>query len=139
MIPKFSIKHILLAMVVLGIFFLFLSSAARGNRIAFGLSVATAAAIIPFIAYAAVHWFSFAIAFIPIPGFQAQSNQGVLPNPIESNSIATNSDGTQTNETIVSEVPSDVPHSLSNSIAATEIQSDLPPDNELGLEEEKQG
>lgn len=62
MIPKFSIRQLLWAMVGIGLFSLCMSSAARGNRIAFGISVAIFGSVIPLSVYALVHWASFAVA-----------------------------------------------------------------------------
>ncbi len=62
MIPKFSIRQLLWAMVAIGMLSLCMSSAARGNRVAFGISVALVGAVFPLTAYAIVHWASFGIA-----------------------------------------------------------------------------
>jgi len=62
MIPKFSIRQLLWGMVMIGLLSLCMSSAARGNRIAFGISVAVVGAIIPLLVYAVVHWASFVVA-----------------------------------------------------------------------------
>ena len=62
MIPKFSIRQLLWGMVAIGVLSLCMSSAARGSRVAFGISVAVVGAFIPLLVYAVVHWASFAIA-----------------------------------------------------------------------------
>lgn len=62
MIPKFSIRQLLWLMVAIGVFSLCMSSAARGNRVAFGISVAVIGSVVPLAVYAIVHWASFAIA-----------------------------------------------------------------------------
>ena len=62
MIPKFSIRQLLWTMVAIGLLSLCMSSAARGNRVAFGISVALIGSIIPLTVYAVVHWASFGIA-----------------------------------------------------------------------------
>ena len=49
-------------MVAIGLLSLCMSSAARGNRVSFGISVAVIGAVFPLTAYAIVHWASFAIA-----------------------------------------------------------------------------
>jgi len=62
MIPKFSIRHLLWVMVAIGLLSLCMSSAARGNHVAFGVSIAVFAAVFPLMAYAIIHWASFSIA-----------------------------------------------------------------------------
>jgi hypothetical protein len=64
MIPKFSIRQMLLLMIAIGIVAACMAGAARGNRIAFGLSVAIIGSILPFVVMAIVQWFSFAMALI---------------------------------------------------------------------------
>lgn len=86
MFPKFSIKQLLIGMAGFGVLFLFMASAFRGNRVAFGISVAIIGSFVPFLGYAAIHWLSFAVAQIQLPGFKPQ----VIPNaaplePIDNN------------------------------------------------------
>ena len=79
MIPRFSIKHMLCAMIALGMFSFLLANAWRGSHVSQGLSVAIAGAFIPFLAYAALHWLSFAVALIPIPGLRPKVVQNAIP------------------------------------------------------------
>jgi hypothetical protein len=64
MIPKFSIRQLLLMMIAVGVVSACMAGASRGNRIAFGLSVAIIGTILPFAVFSLVHWFSFALASI---------------------------------------------------------------------------
>ena len=62
MIPKFSIRQLLWLMVAIGLLSLCMSSAARGSRVAFGISVAVIGAVLPLMVYAVVQWLSFGVA-----------------------------------------------------------------------------
>ncbi len=67
MIPKFSIRQLLLAMIAIGMVSACMAGASRGNRVAFALSVAIFSTAIPFVAYAIVHWFAFGLALLKVP------------------------------------------------------------------------
>ena len=83
MIPKFSIRQLLWAMVAIGMLSLCMSSAARGSRVAFGISVAVVGSFIPLLAYAAVHWASFSIAnFMRMIGKRPAENTEKKPPAI---------------------------------------------------------
>ena len=62
MIPKYTIQQLLWAMVGLALLALCISSAARGNHIAYGVSVAIFASVVPLLVFAVVHWVAFSIA-----------------------------------------------------------------------------
>ncbi len=64
MIPKFSIRQMLLLMIAIGVIAACMAGAARGNKIAFGLSVAIVGSILPMLVMAVVHWFSLGIALL---------------------------------------------------------------------------
>ena len=66
MIPKFSIRQMLLMMIAIGVISACMAGASRGSSVAFGLSVAIVGTILPFAVYAVVHWFSFSVASIPV-------------------------------------------------------------------------
>ena len=65
MFPRFSIRHILWGMVGIALLSFCMSSAWRGNRISFGVSVAIIGSIIPLCAYLVVHWSAFVLASVP--------------------------------------------------------------------------
>ncbi len=77
MIPKFSIRQMLFAMVALGVLSACMAGASRGNRPLFALSVAIFSTVIPFLVYAAVHWFAFALAQLSASIFGSKA----LPEP----------------------------------------------------------
>ena len=80
MIPKFSIRQLLWGMVAIGLLSLCMSSAARGSRVAFGISVAVVGAFVPLLAYAVVHWASFAVAnFMRLIGRSPEKTDGKPP------------------------------------------------------------
>jgi hypothetical protein len=54
----------LMLMVAVGVIATCMAGAYRGNRIAFGLSVAIVGNILPLMVLAAVHWFAFGVAAI---------------------------------------------------------------------------
>lgn len=83
MIPKFSIRQLLLAMIVVGMISACMAGASRGYRVAFALSVAIFSTAIPFMAYAIVHWFAFGLAQLKLPKTDAAS----------SDALATSDDG----------------------------------------------
>ena len=64
MFPKFSIRQMLVVMIVIGVISACMAGASRGNRVAFGLSIAIIGSILPFAVFAVVHWFSFALASV---------------------------------------------------------------------------
>lgn len=66
MIPKFSIRQLLLMMIAVGVISACMAGASRGNRVAFGLSVAIIGTIVPLTVYALVHWVGFLLATIPV-------------------------------------------------------------------------
>ena len=75
MLPKFSIRQLLWLMVVIGFFSLCLSSAARGNHVAYGFSLAVIGSVVPLSIYALVHWSSFWIAsFVHLAGKHSEVN-----------------------------------------------------------------
>lgn len=87
MIPKFSIRQLLLMMIAVGVISACMAGASRGNRVAFGLSVAIIGTILPLAIFAVVHWFSFLLAFIPISLNSANRKSSTetiqtLPQPV---------------------------------------------------------
>ena len=88
MIPKFSIRQLLWLMVAIGLFSLCMSSAARGNRVSFGISVAVIGSILPLTAYAVVHWASFAIASITRLMVDPSGGNTVEKEPVVAASLA---------------------------------------------------
>jgi len=56
----------LLMMIAIGVISACMAGASRGNRIAFGLSVAIIGTVLPFAVFTLVHWFSFALASLPL-------------------------------------------------------------------------
>lgn len=68
MMPKFSIRQLLLAMIGIALISLCMSLAYRGNRPALGLSVAIVGSFLPILVYALVHWLAIAVALLPFNG-----------------------------------------------------------------------
>lgn len=91
MIPKFSIRQLLWVMVAIGLFSLGMSSAARGNRVAFGISVAVIGAVFPLTAYAIVHWASFAIASLMRLIGGNRGGESTVDQPVMAASVASDS------------------------------------------------
>jgi hypothetical protein len=86
MIPKFSIRQMLILMVAVGVIATFMAGAYRENRIAFGLSVAIFGNILLFVVLAVVHWFAFGVATIwalKNPDNDNQLSYSTTGSPIE--------------------------------------------------------
>ncbi|MCH2181178.1 MAG: hypothetical protein MK108_04155 [Mariniblastus sp.] len=62
LIPKVTIRQMLLGMTILGFYSMILSWAAQGSVIGYSLSVSIALLILPFAAYAAVYWLLFGLS-----------------------------------------------------------------------------
>ncbi|MFK7767471.1 MAG: hypothetical protein AB8B55_09645 [Mariniblastus sp.] len=106
MIPKFTIRQMLFAMIAVGLISAFMAGASRGNRSAFALSVATFATVIPFLIYAVVHWSAFAVARVSEVFFASKfKTESGLPPPIGSPSLAGQSLAGQSLELKESAVP----------------------------------
>ncbi len=61
-LPKFSIQQLLMFMIVVGGVSACLAGAARGNPVAFGLSVGIGGLILPAMVFAAAYWVLYACA-----------------------------------------------------------------------------
>jgi len=62
MLPRFSIQQLFWVIASVALLALCMSSAARGNRVAFAVSVAVLGSFIPLLMYALVHWAAFLFA-----------------------------------------------------------------------------
>lgn len=61
-LPKFSIRHLLLMMVGIGVFSACLAGASRGSEIAFALAIAILASGVPFLIYGLTYWVALLVA-----------------------------------------------------------------------------
>lgn len=87
LIPKFSIRQMLQAMVVLGIVSACMAGAMRGSIVAIGLSVAIVGLVVPFGVYACLHWSASLLAGMRSPVverlFLTGDAVGVSPQAIQ--------------------------------------------------------
>lgn len=82
MLPKFSIRQLLWGTLVFAFLAVGLAAAYRGNLIAYGLVLAPALMIVPFLLLAAVYWmgsFASALFFKPIHSEESSSTASPAP------------------------------------------------------------
>ena len=84
LIPKFSIRQLLLMMVAVGVVSACLAGAYRGSTVAFGLAMGMMATIFPFLAYAIVHWVALGIAELTNLVFKFPSTPAEMANDVGS-------------------------------------------------------
>lgn len=62
LLPKFSIRHLMLIMIGIGILSSCLAGASRGNELAFALATAIMVTPVPFLIYGLVYWIGLIVA-----------------------------------------------------------------------------
>jgi hypothetical protein len=82
MLPKFTIRQLLIGTFAVAILAIGIAAAYRGNTIAYGLVLAPILMVVPFVAFSAIYWISYWIASIfyaPIHSTESSSFIQVAP------------------------------------------------------------
>ena len=67
--PKFTIRHLMLVILVFGIASAIFGMSMRGSVLAYGMALAMLGLVIPFLAYAAFYWIFRSLSGVVKPKF----------------------------------------------------------------------